>query len=112
MHLTMPDLFDFFKQQESKLHERPAEHVWQKLQGRLESNRRPRRKGIRFLQLGTVAWILLLLLLAAVMVWYFTSRHPRRGTESVAPSPVPVLRGEVGALPAGGTAYDLPGRPG
>ena len=36
----MPDLFDFFKENESKLHERPSEHVWQKLEQRLEKARR------------------------------------------------------------------------
>ncbi len=71
----MPDLFDFFKENESKLHERPSEQVWQKLERRLEKSHRRergRRRGIRFLQLGTVVLMLLLLLFAALMVWYFT----------------------------------------
>lgn len=68
----MPDLFDFFRENESKLHERPPEQVWQKLENRLKRNRRPRRPGIRFLQLGAVALIILLLILAAVMVWHYT----------------------------------------
>ncbi|MBK8195338.1 MAG: hypothetical protein IPK76_19760 [Lewinellaceae bacterium] len=71
----MPDLFDFFKENESKLHERPSEQVWQKLEHRLEHSRRPRRRGIRFLQIGAIALIILLLLLAAVMVWYYSARH-------------------------------------
>lgn len=68
----MPDLFDFFKQNESKLHELPSEQVWSKLEGRLEKRRRARRK-IRFLQLGTAALALLLLLLAAGLVWFFVT---------------------------------------
>jgi hypothetical protein len=70
----MPDLFDFFKENESKLHERPPEQVWQKLEKRLEKTRRPRRRGIRFLQIGTVAVALALLLLAAALVWYFSRK--------------------------------------
>ncbi len=70
----MPDLFDFFKENESKLHERPSEQVWQKLEKKLEKTRRPRQRSIRFLQLGTVALALLLLILAAVLVWYFVRR--------------------------------------
>jgi len=70
----MPDLFDFFRENESKLHERPPEQVWQKLEIRLRQNRRPRRRGIRFLQLGAVALIILLLSLVAVVVWYYSRR--------------------------------------
>ena len=70
----MPDLFDFFRENESKLHERPSEQVWQKLESRLRQNRRPRRQGIRFLQLGAVALIILLLSLVAVVVWYYSRR--------------------------------------
>jgi predicted nucleic acid-binding Zn ribbon protein len=69
----MPDLFDFFKEQESKLHERPPEQVWNQLQSRLEK-RRKRRQGVRFLQLTVVALILLLLLLVAVAVWHYARR--------------------------------------
>lgn len=71
----MSDLFDFFKENESKLHERPPEQVWQKLEKRLEKTRRPRRQGIRFLQVGTIALVLALLLLAAVLVWYFVRKN-------------------------------------
>jgi Flp pilus assembly protein TadB len=71
----MPDLFDFFKENESKLHERPSEQTWQKLEKKLKRNRRPKRRGIRFLQLGLVAIALLLLLFAAVMVWYFLKKQ-------------------------------------
>lgn len=71
----MSDLFDFFKENESKLHERPPEQVWQKLEKRLEKTRRPRRQGIRFLQMGTIALALALLLLAAVLVWYFAQKN-------------------------------------
>ena len=67
----MSDIFDFFKENESKLHERPSEQTWQKLEQKLKRNRLPRRRGIRFLQLGTVALAILLLLLAAGLVWYF-----------------------------------------
>lgn len=67
----MPDLFEFFKENESKLYERPPEQAWEKLERRLEKARRRRRRKIRFLQLGAVAVVLLILLLAAGLVWYF-----------------------------------------
>ncbi len=70
----MSDLFNFFKENESKLHERPPEQVWQKLEKRLEPTRRKRRRGIKFLQLGLVGLILLILIFAAFMVWYYV-RH-------------------------------------
>lgn len=70
----MPDLFDFFKENESKLHERPSEEVWQKLEKKLEKNRRPKRRGIQFMQLSVIVLMLLLLILAAVMVWYFSKK--------------------------------------
>ena len=70
----MPDLFDFFKENEDKLQERPSEQVWQKLEQKLERTRRPKRRGIRFLQLWVVALMLLILIMAAVMVWYFSRR--------------------------------------
>lgn len=70
----MPDLFDFFKENESKLYERPPEQAWEKLELRLEKVRRRKRRTIRFLQLGVVALALLLLLLAAGLVWYFVQR--------------------------------------
>lgn len=66
----MSDLFDFFKTQESKLHERPSEQVWEKLEKRLARKRKPRRS-IPFLQLPVVGLVLFFLLLAAVLVWYF-----------------------------------------
>jgi len=74
MTSTMPDLFDFFKENEEKLHERPSERAWQKLEKKLEKSRRPKRRGIRFLQLGMVALVILLLLFAAAMVWYFAKK--------------------------------------
>lgn len=67
----MPDLFDFFKENESKLYERPPEQAWEKLEVRLEKRRRRRQRTIRFLQLGAVALALMLLLLAAGLVLYF-----------------------------------------
>ncbi|MEO6039813.1 MAG: hypothetical protein ABIQ93_15470 [Saprospiraceae bacterium] len=70
----MSDLFDFFKENESQLHERPSEQAWQKLERKLDKSRRRKRRGIHFLQLGTVALMLLLLLLAAAMVWYFVRK--------------------------------------
>jgi hypothetical protein len=70
----MSDLFDFFKQNEQKLHERPSEQAWQKLERKLNQTRRARRRGILFLQVGTVALVLFLLLLAAGLVWYFTHK--------------------------------------
>lgn len=71
----MPDLFEFFKDNESKLYERPSEQAWQKLQERLEARRRRRRRRIRFLQTGLVVITILLLLLAAGLVWYITHTH-------------------------------------
>jgi hypothetical protein len=70
----MPDIFDFFKENESKLHERPPDQVWQKLEKKLEKHRRPKRRGLPFLQTNVVALILLLLLFAAAMVWYFAKK--------------------------------------
>ncbi|MBK8967460.1 MAG: hypothetical protein R3D58_05755 [Saprospiraceae bacterium] len=67
----MPDLFDFFKENESKLYERPSEQAWKKLEERLEKRRVRRQRKIRFLQLGAAALAILLLLLAAGLVWYF-----------------------------------------
>ncbi|MBK8554950.1 MAG: hypothetical protein IPL65_03870 [Lewinellaceae bacterium] len=67
----MSDLFDFFKENESKLFEAPPAQAWKKLESRLDKRRRERRK-IRFLQIGVVSIILLLLLLAAFLGWYFT----------------------------------------
>jgi hypothetical protein len=70
----MSDLFDFFKENESKLHELPSEQVWERLEQKLERRKlRPRRK-IRFLQLGQVALVLVFLLITAVLVYYFV-RH-------------------------------------
>ena len=66
--------FDFFKENESKLQERPSDQVWQKLEKKLETSRRKKRPGIRFLQLTTVALILLVLIFAGVMVWYFSRK--------------------------------------
>jgi hypothetical protein len=70
----MSDLFDFFKDNEPKLHERPSEQVWDRLEKQLNKTRRPKRRGIRFLQLELVSIVLLLLILAAVAVWFFVSR--------------------------------------
>jgi len=71
----MPDIFDFFKENEEKLHERPSEQVWQKLEQKLERNRRPiRRRGIRFLQTWLVALVLLLLIVAAALVWLYAGK--------------------------------------
>lgn len=71
----MPDIFDFFKENEEKLREMPAERVWQKLETRLNKKQRRKRRGIRFLQLGTVALIILLLLFVAIMVWYYSRQR-------------------------------------
>ncbi len=71
----MPDLFEFFKENESKLIERPPEQAWEKLVHRLEKRRRRHRRRIRFLQIGVVALALLLLLLAAGLVWYFVKQQ-------------------------------------
>jgi fatty acid desaturase len=67
----MSDLFDFFKENESKLHEAPPARAWDKIEARLERKRRTRRRGIRFLQLGVVALALLLVTFVAWAVWYF-----------------------------------------
>lgn len=70
----MSDLFDFFRENESKLHERPPEKVWQQLEQRLEKSRRPRRRGIHFLQPVVTVIILFILLLAAVLVWHYSAK--------------------------------------
>ncbi len=70
----MPDIFDFFKNNESKLHEKPPEQVWQKLEKKLEKSRRRKRRKLRFLQLDVVAVVLLVLLMAAGLVWYFSRK--------------------------------------
>lgn len=70
----MPDIFDFFKENEEKLHERPSDQVWQKLEQKLERNRRPKRRSIRFLQTWVVALVLLLLIMAAALVWFYARK--------------------------------------
>lgn len=65
------DLFEFFKENESKLYEKPSEQAWMRLEERLERRRKRRRRSIQFLQLGAVVAALALLLLAAGLVWYF-----------------------------------------
>lgn len=70
----MPELFDFFRENEDKLHERPSEKVWQKLEKKLDRTRRPKRRGIRFLQLWVVALLLFVLLLAATLVWHYSHK--------------------------------------
>ncbi len=70
----MSDLFDFFRENESRLHERPPEKVWHQLEQRLDKSRRPRKRKIRFLQPLVVAVILLILLLAAVLVWHYSAK--------------------------------------
>jgi len=72
--LDMPDIFDFFKENEQKLHEKPSEQVWQKLEQKLERSRRPKQRGIRFLQTWIVVLILLLLIMASVAVWFYSRR--------------------------------------
>lgn len=67
----MSDFFEFFKENESKLYERPSEQAWKRLEARLEKRRQRRRRTIRFLQLGAVALAILLLLLAAGLVLHF-----------------------------------------
>jgi hypothetical protein len=67
----MSDLFDFFKENESKLHELPSEQVWKRLEQKLERRKPRTRRGIRFLQLGLVALVLAFLLLTAILVYYF-----------------------------------------
>ena len=64
------DLFEFFQDNESKLHERPSEQVWLKLERRLERKRRRRRNRL-FMQLGAVGVALLILLLAGWAVVHF-----------------------------------------
>jgi hypothetical protein len=71
----VPDLFDFFRENESKLFERPPEHAWKKLEDRLEKRRQGQRRTIRFLQLGAVALVILILLMAAGLVWYFVRQQ-------------------------------------
>jgi hypothetical protein len=61
----MSDLFEFFKENESKLNEAPPAQAWNKLEKRLDRKRRRKRRGIRFLQLGVVIVAILLLLVIA-----------------------------------------------
>lgn len=65
----MSDLFEFFKENEVRLHEAPPPQVWNKLEARLERKRRQKRRGIRFLQLGLVVTAVLLLIAVAFLVW-------------------------------------------
>lgn len=67
----MPDIFDFFRENESKLQEKPPERVWRQLEKRLKTRRASPRKRIPFLRLSTLAAIAVALLLAAFLVWFF-----------------------------------------
>lgn len=69
----MSDLFEFFKENESKLHEAPPAQAWKKLEQRLDRKRRKKRRGIRFLQLGVIVAAILLLLLVAYGVYLVMS---------------------------------------
>ncbi|MEO0005999.1 MAG: hypothetical protein RJA20_195 [Bacteroidota bacterium] len=70
----MSDLFDFFRENEAGLHERPSEEVWKQLEQRLDKSRRARRRGIHFLQPAVIAVIIMILLLAAVLVWHYSAK--------------------------------------
>jgi predicted lysophospholipase L1 biosynthesis ABC-type transport system permease subunit len=70
----MKDLFDFFRENEEKLHERPPEQVWRQLEHRLERDRRPKQRKIQFLQTWAVVLLLLTLTLAAVAVWHYSRK--------------------------------------
>lgn len=67
----MPDIFDFFRENESKLQEKPPERVWRQLEKRLQTKRASHRTRIPFLRLSTLAAIAVALLLAALLVWFF-----------------------------------------
>jgi cytoskeletal protein RodZ len=69
----MPDLFDIFKENEETLRELPSDKTWQKLQVRLEKNRRRKQRKIRFLQLSAIVLALMLLLTAAWLVITITN---------------------------------------
>ena len=75
----MSDPFDFFKEQEAKLLEKPSEQVWKKLEKRLDQL--PRRPKVRRrrpdVRLGLVALVLLVLLFSAVVVWWFARQLMR-----------------------------------
>ena len=71
----MSDLFEFFKENERKLHEKPPEKVWQKLELKLNKQQRRKRRERLFLQIGTVALALLILLFAAISVWFFVKNN-------------------------------------
>ncbi len=51
------------------------EEILETVRETIEKVRRRRRRTIRFLQIGVVALALLLLLLAAGLVWYFVQRE-------------------------------------
>ncbi|MBU6341507.1 MAG: hypothetical protein KGS48_08455 [Bacteroidetes bacterium] len=67
----MPDLFDFFKENESKLYEAPSDQAWKRIEKKLERRKLGLRREIPFLQPGTVALILVFLLFTAIIVYYF-----------------------------------------
>ncbi len=69
----MSDLFDFFKENEHKLQEKPPEKVWLNLEQRLNKARKKPKK-IQFLQPLQVVLVVLILVFAAVLVWYFTHK--------------------------------------
>jgi hypothetical protein len=75
----MSDPFDFFKEQEAKLLEKPSEQVWKKLEKRLDQL--PRRPKVRRrrpdVRLGLVVLVLLVLLFSAVVVWWFVQQLMR-----------------------------------
>jgi len=67
----MSDLFDFFRENASKLQEQPADKVWKRLERRLI---RRRRRAKLIFPIWIAAMSLGLLLMAAFLVYYFL-RH-------------------------------------
>lgn len=64
----------------------PAPDLWQKLESRLDEKRgKKRRRGIRFLQTQNVAVALFLLLLIAVLGWFFVKKMERKSADEATP---------------------------
>lgn len=69
------DFFDSIRNSLEKYSDSPGEQVWQKLEQKIEKRAKKKRRIKLFLQLGTLALTLFLLLIAAGMVWYFAQKH-------------------------------------
>ncbi len=69
------EFFELFKEAGDQLTERPSEQTWRRLEGRLEKNRRNKRQKPDFLPGTTVAALIFLLFVAALVGWFVTKEH-------------------------------------